>query len=143
MIEKLLTREKVSRIEERFIEPFIITILKKENGLDILGLQNSRRLKNIAQQIRDSITDSENPKAISSNQYLKYCILASFQIKIPHEKYLYNQLLHAPNPKYLFPFRKKGTFNDLSNEILLKSNKIDMVGVLYWSYFNYEEGDLY
>jgi hypothetical protein len=56
---------------------------------------------------------------------------------LPHEKYLYNQLIQAPNPKYLLPFRKKGTFTALTNEILLKSNKIDMVSFKFWSYFEY------
>lgn len=64
-------------------------------------------------------------------------------LPLPHEKYLHNQLLHAPNPKYLFPFRRKGTFLALTNELLLKSNKLDMVGCQFWSYYEYEDSDLY
>lgn len=51
--------------------------------------------------------------------------------------------MHAPNPKFLLPFRRKGVFPNLTNEILIKLNKIDMVGLRYWSYYDYEECDLY
>ena len=59
-------------------------------------------------------------------------------MELPHEKYLHNQLVHAPNPKFLLPFRKKGTFISLTNEILQKLNKIDMIGFRFWNYYDYE-----
>lgn len=34
-------------------------------------------------------------------------------------------------------------FISLTNEILLKLNKVDMVGLRYWSYYEYEESDMY
>lgn len=80
---------------------------------------------------------------MSSNLFLKYCALRMLSVTLPHEKYLWNQLLHAPNPKYLLPLRGKGTFTALTNELLLKSNKLDMVACQYWHYYEYEEGDSY
>lgn len=63
--------------------------------------------------------------------------MSLLRMELPHDKYLYSHLLHAPNPKYLLPFKRKGTLVSLTNEILLKLNKIEMVGFRYWSYFDY------
>ena len=56
-------------------------------------------------------------------------------MELPHEKYLFNQLMHAPNPKFLLPFRRRGVFVNLTSEILAKLNKVDIVGLRYWSYY--------
>jgi hypothetical protein len=69
--------------------------------------------------------------------------MRSLEVALPHEKYLHSQLLHAPNPKYLLPFRNKTTFLALTDEMLRKSNRLDMVGCQFWSYYEYEEGDIY
>ncbi len=63
--------------------------------------------------------------------------MRALEVSLPHDKYLHNQLLHAPNPKYLLPFRAKGTFLALTNELLLKSNKLDLVACLFWTYYEY------
>ena len=65
--------------------------------------------------LQKSLNSKETPKHLSNSQYLQYSVFSLLGLNLPHEKYLYNQLLHAPNPKYLFPFRKKGTFTALTN----------------------------
>ena len=85
----------------------------------------------------------EIPKSLSNEQFLQYSVISIMKMELPHEKYLHNQLAHAPNPKFLLPFRKKGTFITLTNEMLQKYNKIDMIGFRFWNYYDYEECDIY
>lgn len=75
--------------------------------------------------------------------YLQFGLLRILEIAIPNQQYLHNQLLHAPNPKFLLPLSNKKTFTALTNEILLKLNKVDMVALKFWNLYEYEPSDVY
>lgn len=57
----------------------------------------------------------EVPKSLSNCQFLQYAVISLLKMELPHEKYLYSHLIHAPNPKYLLPFKRKGVFTSLTN----------------------------
>jgi hypothetical protein len=67
--------------------------------------------------------------------YIWFSLFKLLDLAVPNSQYLHNQLLHAPNPKYLLPLSTKKTFTPLTNEILLKLNKVDMVALKFWSLF--------
>lgn len=130
-----MREDKLSRIEEKFLDTFLSETMKHSAGLDVLGGNYKNEIYRISSALQKALNSRETPKSLSTSQYLQYSVFSLLGFSLPHEKYLYNQLLHAPNPKYLYPFRKKGTFTSLTNEILVKSNKIDMIGFRYWSYY--------
>lgn len=125
----------MSRIEEKFLDAFLAETMRLGVGLDVLGGSYKSEIYRISSGLQRSLNSRETPKSLTTSQYLQYCVFSLLGFALPHEKYLYNQLLHAPNPKYLYPFRRKGTFTALTNEILIKSNKIDMIGFKYWSFY--------
>lgn len=75
--------------------------------------------------------------------YLQFGLLRLLEIAIPNQQYLQNQFLHAPNPKFLLPLSTRKTFTPLTNEMLLKLNKVDMVALKFWHMYEYEPSDLY
>ena len=142
--DKLLTSEKMSRIEEKFIEPLLIQGLRQSAQVEeALERHNCERLRRSAAGLSKLLSERENPKTVTSNQFLKFCAMRMLEVALPHEKYLHSHLLHAPHPKYLFPFRSKGTFLALTEELIRKSNRLDLVGCQFWSYYEFEEGDVY
>lgn len=131
-------------MEEKFLEPLLLLSLRHERGIEDLLLRTEiDKLRKAAVGLSKILAEREPPKSMSSNMFLKYCTMRLLNVTLPHEKYLWNQLVHAPNPKYLLPLRTKGTFTALTNELLLKSNKLDMVACQFWHYYDYEEGDSY
>ena len=56
---------------------------------------------------------------------------------MPNQHTIHNQLVQAPNPKLLLPLATKRSFDLLTQEMLLKLNKVDMVSLKYWSMLEY------
>ena len=138
--EKVLRAEKIWRIEEKLIDSFITESLQ--------NLTQARRmlepyLDNLGTLAKKFSASSEIPKTLSNIEYIQFGILRILDIQLANQQYLHNQLIHAPNPKLLLPLSSKRSFAPLTQEILLKLNKVDMVALKYWSMFEYEPSDVY
>lgn len=114
-IEKLMREEKLSRVEEKFLDVFLSETMRRGVTLDVLGTNSKNEIYRLGSNLQKALNTRETPKALLTSQYLQYSVFSLLAFSLPHEKYLYNQLLHAPNPKYLYPFRKKGTFTSLTS----------------------------
>lgn len=85
VLERLFTLEKLSRIEEKFLEPFLIEPLKREIKIDrFLGAAGYQRLFKAAECLSKALTERENPKTLTSNQFLKYCGMRCLGVALPH-----------------------------------------------------------
>lgn len=141
--EKVLRDERIWRIEEKFLEGFVTeSLVNQAEGRRILG-DYREGLYQLGKKFSESASATEIPKSLSNVHYLQFGLLRILEIPIPNQQYLQNQILHAPNPKFLLPLSTKKTFMPLTNEMLLKLNKVDMVALKFWHMYEYEPSDLY
>jgi hypothetical protein len=113
--EKVLTNEKIWRIEEKFLEGFITESLSNlSEGRRILG-DYREDLYQIGKRFSQSPAATEIPKSLSNVHYLQFGLLRILEIAIPNQQYLQNQFLHSPNPKFLLPLSTRKTFTPLTN----------------------------
>ena len=84
-LEKLLTTEKMSRVEEKFLEPFLVEIVKGTCQIEkAFGPVSTQKLHKAANALSRVLSERETPKTLSSNLFLKYCGLRALNTALPH-----------------------------------------------------------
>lgn len=83
-LEKLMKEEKLSRIEEKFLDAFLAETMRLGVGLDVLGVGYKNEIYRVSSLLQRALNTRETPKSLTTSQYLQYCVFSLLGFALPH-----------------------------------------------------------